>query len=94
MTDRRNRDLTDAELRQRTEAGRKSHEESTMPTGVLNFAVGHYSAPGAQDGDVKFLYRTGSALVARLNARPPAMVPTKQPVQSMTAAQEARRGRG
>lgn len=80
---RAGRPLTEAEIRQRTEAGRKSHATATeQPT-----------SPGANDGQVRSV-PLWSAAVARLNARPLVMVPYPQPVQTMTTAQEARRRRG
>lgn len=79
MTDRRRRQLTADEIRQRTEAGRKSRTDATTPTGVLSFAVGHQSQPGAQDGQVRILVANGipqtpegAALMALANAHPPA----------------------
>ena len=93
MTDRRRRELTADEIRQRTAAGRKSRTDAQTPTGVLSFAVGHQSQPGANDGQVRSV-PLWSAAVARLNARPLAMQPYPQPVQTMTTAQEARRRRG
>lgn len=81
---RAGRPLTEAEIRQRTEAGRKAHAAATeQPT-----------RPGANDGQVRPMYRPGSALVARLNGRPLVMQPYPQPVQTMKTAQEARRRRG
>ena len=65
------------------EAGRKSHAAATeQPT-----------RPGANDGQVRRMFRQGSALVARLNARPLVMQPYPQPVQTMTTAMAAKRGR-
>ena len=90
---RAGRPLTEAEIRQRTAAGRKSRTDATTPEGVLSFAVGHHSAPGAQDGQVRVLFRPGSALVARLNARPLVMQPYPQPLQTMTTAMAAKRER-
>lgn len=49
--------------------------------------------PGANDGQVRPLFRQGSALVARLNARPLVMQPYPQPVQTMTTAMAAKRER-
>ena len=49
--------------------------------------------PGANDGQVRPMYRPGSALVARLNARPLVMQPYPMPAQTMGEAQEARRRR-
>ena len=71
MTDRRRRELTADEIRQRTAAGRKSRTDAQTPTGVLSFALGHQSQPGANDGQVRSV-PLWSAAVARLNARPPA----------------------
>lgn len=51
------------------------------------------TSPGAHDGQVRPMYREGSALVARLNARPLVMQPYPQPVQTMTTAMAAKRGR-
>ena len=80
---RAGRPLTEAEIRQRTAAGRKSHAAAVEPQ----------TRPGAQDGQVRPMFRSGSALVARLNARPLVMQPYPQPVQTMTTAQEAKRRR-
>lgn len=89
---RAGRPLTEAEIRQRTEAGRKSRTDATTPTGVLSFAVGHQSQPGAQDGQVRIV-PLWSAAVARLNARPLVMQPYPQPVQTMTTAMAAKKER-
>ena len=49
--------------------------------------------PGANDGQVRPLSRQGSALVARLNARPHEMQPYPMPAQTMGEAMAVKRRR-
>lgn len=83
--------MTDAQRRRK--ANKPSDRQRPPSFAGETLVVEPSTKPGAQDGQVRRV-PLWSAVVARLNANPPRMVPYPQPAQTMGEAQAARRGRG